>query len=249
MDFEQAEKKFKGLKAGFEAGKLTETEFKSKLEDLMVQDEGGIWWMIGYETEKWYCNEGEEWVQAEPPVKPTQESAQTLTSTDITSITLAWIIAGAIGGWIFWELANYTGTAMAGGVAWGIGGLFTMLIFYWDQISSSWNRIGWIALVWAAGGAIAWALGEALTGATGAAIGAAAGGAIGGALTLREVHAFIDWKKLLWITLAWAVALVIGWIIGRFIQDVYDGAVGWPIGRGIAGGIGGIVTIWQIKKG
>jgi hypothetical protein len=53
---------------------------------------------------------------------------------------------------------------------------------------------------------------------------------------------------LLWITLAWALGLAVGWTIGRFIQSEYDGAIGWPIGRGIAGGIGGFVTIWQIKK-
>jgi len=41
MDFQQAESKFKQLKADFEAGGLTQTEFKDKLEELMVQDEGG----------------------------------------------------------------------------------------------------------------------------------------------------------------------------------------------------------------
>jgi hypothetical protein len=45
MDFQQAEKKFKQLKGQFEAGTLSETEFKSQLEELMVQDEQGTWWI------------------------------------------------------------------------------------------------------------------------------------------------------------------------------------------------------------
>jgi hypothetical protein len=67
MDFQQAEKKFKQLKSQFEAGQLTETEFKAQLEELMVQDEGGNWWMIGYETERWYRHDGTNWVQIDPP--------------------------------------------------------------------------------------------------------------------------------------------------------------------------------------
>ncbi len=67
MDFRQAENKFKQLKAQFEGGELTETEFKDQLEELMVQDEAGSWWMIGYETEQWYRHDGSDWVQADPP--------------------------------------------------------------------------------------------------------------------------------------------------------------------------------------
>lgn len=52
MNFQQAKTRFKKLKAQFEAGDLTEIEFKTQLEELMVQDEGGSWSMIGYETEK-----------------------------------------------------------------------------------------------------------------------------------------------------------------------------------------------------
>jgi hypothetical protein len=67
MDFKQAGEKFAYLKAGFEAGIFSESEFKSKLEDLMVRDEQGQWWMIGYETERWYRYDGTNWVQADPP--------------------------------------------------------------------------------------------------------------------------------------------------------------------------------------
>lgn len=66
MDFDQAQARFRELKALFAAGDLTETEFKAKLEELMVQDEGGNWWMIGYETERWYRYDGTSWVPSDP---------------------------------------------------------------------------------------------------------------------------------------------------------------------------------------
>jgi peptide/nickel transport system substrate-binding protein len=73
MDFKQAEKKFKQLKMQFEEGELTEAEFKAHLEELMVQDEEGTWWMIGYETELWYRHDGTEWMQTDPPDSPSQK--------------------------------------------------------------------------------------------------------------------------------------------------------------------------------
>jgi hypothetical protein len=67
MEFAQVEAKFKELKRKHEANVITEEEFKAQLEELMIQDEEGRWWMIGYETGKWHCHDGEKWVRAEPP--------------------------------------------------------------------------------------------------------------------------------------------------------------------------------------
>lgn len=53
MDFKQVETEFKHLKAQYDTGALTENAFKSKLEGLMIRDENGNWWMVGYETEHW----------------------------------------------------------------------------------------------------------------------------------------------------------------------------------------------------
>jgi hypothetical protein len=74
MDFQQAEQRFKKLKNQFKAGILTETEFKTQLEKLMVQDEHKNWWMIGYETELWYRYDGENWVQGDLPNSSLQKS-------------------------------------------------------------------------------------------------------------------------------------------------------------------------------
>jgi hypothetical protein len=249
LDFKQVEDRFKELKAQFEVGKLTETEFKSQLEDLMIQDNNGNWWMIGYETELWYRNDGNKWVQAEPPFVSPQKS--TLSSDKwlaIFLITLAWTIGGGIGGAIYWEVGKYLGSAIAGAIAWGIGGLVTMFILYKDRLVSSWKGIGWVTLIWAISGAIGWTLGEVLTEASGAAIGAVVGGALGGAITLRKERALIYWKDMLWITLTWAVGMAIGWTISRIIQDEVDGVIGWPIGMAVSGAIGGFVLIWRTMK-
>jgi hypothetical protein len=54
MDFSQAvaqvAAEFRKLKAQYDAGALSEADFKARLQDLLMQDEQGRWWMIGYET-------------------------------------------------------------------------------------------------------------------------------------------------------------------------------------------------------
>ena len=67
MGFSQVAAKFQRLKAQYDAGALSEADFKARLQDLMIQDEQGRWWMIGYETGQWYVHDGEKWAQAEPP--------------------------------------------------------------------------------------------------------------------------------------------------------------------------------------
>ena len=67
MDFARVEAEFGRLKAQFEAGALTEAEFKAQLEELMIEDERGRWWILGYETGQWYVHDGERWVPQEPP--------------------------------------------------------------------------------------------------------------------------------------------------------------------------------------
>jgi hypothetical protein len=66
-DYAGVEAEFDRLKARFESGALSEADFKVRLEELMVEDEQGRWWMIGYETGRWYVHDGEEWVPQEPP--------------------------------------------------------------------------------------------------------------------------------------------------------------------------------------
>lgn len=250
MDFRQAETKFKQLKAQFDTGVLTENAFKAKLEELMIRDERGDWWMIGYETERWYRNNGTDWVQADPPGILSQEPLRTSTSnwSAMFWVTLGWIIGGALGGGIYWGWDDYLG-ALGGATAGAIGGLATGIILSIGQVRHQWQSILWITLGWALGGAIGWPIGEALTEASGAAVGGAIAGVIGWGITSRFEQGLSNWKSMLWITLTWAIGAAIGWIIARQIQFNIDGAIGWPIGRAISGAIGGFVLIWQIRKG
>jgi hypothetical protein len=250
MDFKQAETKFKQLKAQFDAGALTENAFKARLEELMIRDERGDWWMIGYETERWYRNNGTDWVQADPPGSLVQEPIRTSTSNWSATfwVTLGWVIGGAIGGWIYWAMDDSLGL-LGGTTAGVIGGLVTAIILYFKQTRSHLNKIIWITLGWALGGAIGWPIGEALTEASGAAVGGAIGGIIGWGITSRFLPGISNWKSALWITLAWTISAAIGWTIAREIQFNVDGAIGWPVGRAISGAIGGFVAIWQIRKG
>jgi hypothetical protein len=50
MDFSQIAAEFNKLKAQYDAGTLSESDFKARLQDLMTQDEQGRWWMLGVET-------------------------------------------------------------------------------------------------------------------------------------------------------------------------------------------------------
>jgi len=69
MNFKQAEDRFKQLEAQFDAGTLSETDFKTALKELMVQDDKGNWWVIGFETKQWYRYNGKDWVRANPRVQ------------------------------------------------------------------------------------------------------------------------------------------------------------------------------------
>ena len=98
MDFKQAENTFKELKAQFEAGDLTKTEFETQLEKLMFQDEGGSWWMIGYESEQWYRHNGKNWVQVDPSKKLEKATNQEsdLEVANETKTDQMWVALGII---------------------------------------------------------------------------------------------------------------------------------------------------------
>ena len=77
MTFTETETEFRQLKTQYDAGDLSETDFKARLQDLMIQDEQGRWWMIGYETGQWYVHDGEKWAQGEPPPVAERHRKQT----------------------------------------------------------------------------------------------------------------------------------------------------------------------------
>lgn len=67
MTFSEVEAQYRTLKTQHEAGTLSEADFKARLQELMVEDDQGRWWIIGYETGQWYVHDGQQWTPGEPP--------------------------------------------------------------------------------------------------------------------------------------------------------------------------------------
>ncbi len=77
MDFRQAEQEYHRLKAQYDAGQLSEERMRAALSDLMVQDDQGRWWVLGYETGTWYVHDGQKWIPGEPPATATTAPTRT----------------------------------------------------------------------------------------------------------------------------------------------------------------------------
>ncbi len=67
MNFAEVEREVAKLRQEVAAGRLTDEQFKARLRELMVQDEHGDWWMVGYESGQWHRHDGTDWVRADPP--------------------------------------------------------------------------------------------------------------------------------------------------------------------------------------
>jgi hypothetical protein len=55
-----------GLKEQLRKGTLNADQVKERLKELMVQDDEGTWWTVGFESWSWYKFEGKNWIQADP---------------------------------------------------------------------------------------------------------------------------------------------------------------------------------------
>jgi hypothetical protein len=184
MDFAGVEAEFGRLKAQFERGALNEADFKAKLEELMIEDEQGRWWILGYETGQWYVHDGEKWVQQEPPraapgpsaarpqypgateVMPDAQPrpAATAPSRPVLgrklgrdNVSVLVITAGWL---VFWGAAGflnvppYPDNWFVLAIAGGIGGLITGLVLRRMDPPSPWRKV----LVVTAGWAVGWAI-------------------------------------------------------------------------------------------
>jgi hypothetical protein len=101
--FAGVKEEFGRLKAQFDAHALSEAQFKARLQELMVQDAQGRWWMIGYETGQWYVHDGQHWNPGQPDVggpmnAQSAEAAKKATAgaRNMRLIGLIALIAGAI---------------------------------------------------------------------------------------------------------------------------------------------------------
>lgn len=124
MDFSQVEAEYTQLKGQFEAGSLTEEQFKSQLQDLMLQDEAGDWWVIGYETGQWYRHDGTDWVRVDPPGQieagtppPPDSHPESTTSKTVTQSTVS--------GFMDWR--SVVLISVGWGIVWGVTWLIAVL--------------------------------------------------------------------------------------------------------------------------
>jgi len=64
LDLEEA---LDQLKRDFWRQKISRQEFIDQVKKLQLKDDQGRFWMIGIRSGLWYCYNGREWVQSEPP--------------------------------------------------------------------------------------------------------------------------------------------------------------------------------------
>jgi hypothetical protein len=70
MDFQEADRRFSGLKRQYDNGDLSDDEYRAQLEQLAVQDNEGRWWVKHRDTGAWYYQVGDSWVQGTPYREP-----------------------------------------------------------------------------------------------------------------------------------------------------------------------------------
>jgi hypothetical protein len=174
------------------------------------------------------------------------EVEQGAVSGKITQLSLAWAVAGAIGGTLY----NATSIPAVGGAIGGaLGGLATAFISNFAGTRSNTRQLALFAIAWAIGIAAGWTLGNFITEPSGIAIGYAVGIVITMALITRVGGIRVSWKKIAWIVLTWSLAAAFGWWISRRLlidQLGLDYEVAWAIGTAIGWAIAGFVSGWQL---
>jgi len=62
-----AEQEANWLRQERAAGRISEEQLRTRLQELMIQDERGEWWALGQRSGEWYRNQGGQWVRDVPP--------------------------------------------------------------------------------------------------------------------------------------------------------------------------------------
>lgn len=223
-DFAAVERQAARLRKQFEAGELDESTLKARLKDLMIQDQSGRWWIVGYETGRWYVHTDGGWSEGEPPPPegrrspaearrgPAEAAGEFSTWRMLLLLIGAWVvtvlliapIAGELGGWQLMK-------PMAG-LAFG---LLAGVLLRKTESSLRPRHIGIITLAWGLGqfppfslvrifygfryGGLAWAPEYLL-------------GGVVTALVLRWVNPRVRWFV---IALGWAGATLVLLIFSR----------------------------------
>lgn len=73
LPFADAKPRFAALGARFESGELDDAAYEAELQELLVEDDTGDYWMFSSDEGEWYWHDGEEWVRRDPPLAPGPE--------------------------------------------------------------------------------------------------------------------------------------------------------------------------------
>ena len=66
--FDYAENEYRLLKEQLATGGITQQRFDVAVKNLIFTDAQGRFWRLGPNDGKWYVNDGQTWVEAQPPV-------------------------------------------------------------------------------------------------------------------------------------------------------------------------------------
>jgi hypothetical protein len=164
------------------------------------------------------------------------------------AISIAWAVAGAIGGTLY----NATSIPAVGGAIGGaLGGLATAFIPNVAGTRSNPRQLALFAMAWAIGIAAGWTIGNFITEPSGIAIGYAIGIGVTMVLLARFGQSHFSWKSMGWIVLAWSLGAAFGWWVSRRLlidQLGLDYEIGWAIGTAIGWAIAGFVSGWQLVR-
>ncbi len=77
--FVRAEQEANWLRQERAAGRISEEQLRTRLQELMIQDGRGEWWAVGQHSGEWYRNQGGQWERDVPsslataplPTRPT----------------------------------------------------------------------------------------------------------------------------------------------------------------------------------
>jgi hypothetical protein len=228
MDFQQAAEQFKQLKQRFDSGQLAEADFKARLRELMVQDEGGCWWMIGQESGAWYRHDGTEWVRSDPPVarpSPAMPASEPVRAQPLQGVAAAAsrqpaVPAGRIRvrpGWltVLWITLGW---------AVGVGAVVALNPLPWGYLVQDWPYIPVDRFMWW-GGLSIMGMGVAYSILT-------LGGLSGliTAMTLRIQGVISVWKAVLSIALGWVIGMALAASFMRRMAETSAIARGTPWG-------------------
>ena len=125
VDFQEAERRYGQLVRQRDAGNISDEEFDSRRQQLVVQDGEGRWWAKLGEAGEWHYHDGSAWLRGTPPGY--QEATEAADSPEQTQSPLRpkgvepgrrrmahWILAAGLIGLVlvgtvlvFWVLVPY----------------------------------------------------------------------------------------------------------------------------------------------